>query len=202
MARQLIVVDIESTSLDHGTAAPVEVALINVDTGESLRFVPHVTVEQLAAAEPKAMEVNRYYERGLWREALDASQTAVAWAEVQDWLRGNVFAGSNPAFDSAIVARQLAGGVFPLPVGRVWHHRLGDLSAFAAGKFDVDPTELEGLDAVVERLALASVERHTAMGDAAATALCFDVLRHIPAAHLIDAKAAALAAAHRLGGGL
>ncbi|ASR85658.1 DNA polymerase II exonuclease [Mycobacterium phage Amgine] len=184
MARQLIVVDIETTSLDHNTAAPLEVALLNVDTGESLMFVPHVTCEQLAAAEPKAMEVNGYYERGIWRDALSADQTAVAWSEVQEWLRGNTFAGSNPAFDSAIVARQLAGGVFPLPVGRVWHHRLADLAAYAGGKLDVDPTELQGLDDVSERLGVAAVMRHTAMGDAAATALCFDLLRNTKAAAL------------------
>ncbi|AHB79591.1 DnaE-like DNA polymerase III [Mycobacterium phage Validus] len=182
--RKLIVVDIETTSLDHDTAAPVEVALLNVDTGESLYFVPHVSLAQLKAADPTAMEVNGYYERALWREALTEQQTAVAWAEVQDWLHGNTFAGSNPAFDSAIVARQLAGGSSPQPVGRVWHHRLADLAAFAAGKLNGQPTELAGLDAVAERLAVAVVDRHSAIGDAFATGLCFDILRNMAGAHL------------------
>ncbi|AEO94196.1 DNA polymerase exonuclease subunit [Mycobacterium phage BarrelRoll] len=184
MARKLIVVDLETTSLDYDTAAPLEVALLNVDTGESLRFVPHVTCEQLGAADPKAMEINGYYERGVWREALTEQQTAVAWSEVKDWLRGNTFAGSNPAFDSTIVARQAAGGMFPAPIGRVWHHRLADLAAYSAGKLDRDPTELAGLDDVAERLGVQVAQRHTAIGDAAATGLCFDLLRNTKAAAL------------------
>ncbi|QJD50461.1 DnaE-like DNA polymerase III [Mycobacterium phage Chris] len=185
MARQLIVVDLETTGL-HDEAAPLEVALLNVDTGESMRFVPYVTVEQMNAAQPEALEFNRYCERALWREMLTEQQTAVAWDEAQEWLRGNTFAGSNPAFDSAIVARQLVSyeAFLPERVGRVWHHRLADLAAYAAGKFNVSPTELEGLDGVAERLCVSVVERHTAIGDAFATGLCFDILRTFSGAQL------------------
>ncbi|ARQ95499.1 DNA polymerase exonuclease subunit [Mycobacterium phage Shandong1] len=183
MARQLIVVDVETTGL-HDDAAILEVAAINVDTGESLWFVPHVTVEQMDAAQEVALQVNRYFERNLWREMLTEQQSAVAWAELQDWLRGNTFAGSNPTFDSTLIARQLAGGVFPQPVGKVWHHRLADLAAYAAGKLDVDPTALQGLDDVAERLGVPIVDRHSAMADAAATAFCFDLLRNTKAAAL------------------
>ncbi|ASR87228.1 DnaE-like DNA polymerase III [Mycobacterium phage LastHope] len=188
MARQLIVVDLETTSLDHDTAVPVEVALLNVDTGASMRFVPFASLDQLKAADPVAMEVNGYYERALWREALTEPQTAVAWGEVQEWLRGNTFAGSNPTFDSTIVARQVVtSDKYALQVetvGRVWHHRIADLAAYAAGKLDREPTNLSGLDDVAERLGVQVAQRHTAIGDAAATALCFDMLRNTAAAHL------------------
>ncbi|ASR85260.1 DNA polymerase exonuclease subunit [Mycobacterium phage SirPhilip] len=187
MARQLIVVDLETTGLDYDTAAPVEVALLNVDTGESLRFVPYVSLAQLKVADQAAMEINGYYERALWREALTEQQTAVAWSEVQDWLRGNTFAGSNPAFDSTIVARQLVTFSMPfspLTVGRVWHHRLADLAAYAAGKLNWLPTELQGLDGVAERLAVPLIDRHSAIGDAFATGLILDMLRATPAAAL------------------
>lgn len=184
MARQLIVVDCETTGL-HDDAAILEVAAVNVDTGASMRFVPHVTVQQMSDAQPIALEVNGYVERSLWREMLTEQQTAVAWAEMQDMLRGNTFAGSNPTFDSALIARQVVTwGVPPQTVGKVWHHRLADLAAFAAGKLDLDPTALLGLDDVAERLGVPVVERHSAMGDAAATAFCFDMLRHTKAAAL------------------
>ncbi|AYR01228.1 DnaE-like DNA polymerase III [Mycobacterium phage KiSi] len=185
MARHLIVVDLETTGL-HDEAAPLEVALLNVDTGESMTFVPHVTYGQMEQAQQIALEVNGYFERKLWRDMLTEQQTAVAWSEVQDWLRGNTFAGSNPAFDSAIVARQLVShGATPAEtVGRVWHHRLADLAAYAAGKLDVDPAALQGLDDVAERLAVPVAARHTAIGDVLATGLCFDLLRATPAAAL------------------
>uniref|UniRef100_A0AAU8GS83 DnaQ-like DNA polymerase III subunit n=1 Tax=Mycobacterium phage Pharb TaxID=3136626 RepID=A0AAU8GS83_9VIRU len=185
MARQLIVVDVETTGL-QSTAAILEVAAINVDTGESMRFVPFVDCKQLGEAQPEAMEINRYYERGLWREAYNPQQTAAAWRDLQEWLRGNTFAGSNPTFDSTLIAAQITeGGVlFNQYVGKVWHHRLADLAAYAAGKLDRDPTELQGLDDVAERLGVPVVERHSALADACATAQCFEILRSTPAAQL------------------
>ncbi|WNM68997.1 exonuclease [Mycobacterium Phage TribleTrouble] len=185
MARQLIVVDVETTGL-HDKAAILEVAAINVDTGESMRFVPFVDCKQLGDAQPEAMEINRYYERGLWREAYNPSQTAAAWHDLQEWLRGNTFAGSNPTFDSALIAQQILDphAFINRHVGKVWHHRLADLAAYAAGKLDVDPTELQGLDDVAERLGVPVVERHSALADACATAQCFDLLRNTAAAAL------------------
>ncbi|AJD82279.1 DnaQ-like DNA polymerase III subunit [Mycobacterium phage Keshu] len=185
MARQLIVVDCETTGL-HDKAAILEVAAINVDTGESMTFVPFVDCKQLGDAQPAAMEINRYYERGLWRHQYNPQQTAAAWRDLQEWLRGNTFAGSNPTFDSSLIAQQItdAGAIFNSYVGKVWHHRLADLAAYAAGKLDVDPTELEGLDGVAERLGVPVVERHSALADACATAQCFDLLRNTKAAQL------------------
>ncbi|AFN37750.1 DNA polymerase exonuclease subunit [Mycobacterium phage MacnCheese] len=185
MARQLIVVDVETTGL-HDKAAILEVGAINLDTGESMRFVPFVDCKQLGDAQPEAMEINRYYERGLWREQIDVRETARAYRELQEWLRGNTFAGSNPTFDSELIARQVTdwGAIFTSYVGKVWHHRLADLAAYAAGKLDVDPTELQGLDGVAERLGVPSVDRHTALADAYATAICFDTLRNTKAAAL------------------
>lgn len=201
--RQLIVVDLETTGT-HDDAVPVEVAAVNLDTGKTLHFVPHITQEALSKAEPKAMQVNRYYERGLFEQALSPDKTAEKYRELQEMLSGNVFAGSNPAFDSRILAavqvvpkiiRSIAPWSFyptsdvceladyALPFGRPWHHRLADLAAYAAGKLNIDLDDLPGLDAVVERLlppdAYDVAERHTAMGDAVLTAACFDLLRNM-----------------------
>ncbi|BBC43348.1 putative exonuclease [Mycobacterium phage Y10] len=185
MSRQLIVVDCETTGL-HDDAAILEIAAVNVETGDELAFVPYVSGEQLAKAQPDALRINRYYERGVYREMLSPADTADAFDELATMLKGNTFGGSNPTFDSHLVA---SARVTPPSyavlgaehvVGRVWHHRLADLAAYAAGVLGLNPTELPGLDAVIDKVdfmvpigEVDNYERHTALGDARITASCF-----------------------------
>ncbi|AJA43733.1 DnaQ-like DNA polymerase III subunit [Mycobacterium phage Marcoliusprime] len=177
MTRQLVVVDCETTGL-HADAAILEVAAVNIDTGAELHFVPFVTREQLAQAQPMAMQMNRYYERGIWQRRLSPDSTDAAYWKLANMLAGNTFAGSNPAFDSRLLAAAMPDGA------PEWHHRLADLAAFTAGKLNLDPVELPGLDAVCERLGVTVGDRHSALADAHATATCFTILREIPAAAL------------------
>lgn len=163
-SRDLIVVDLETGGL-HDGAVILEVAAVNVSTGKTLTFVPHVSREKVAAASPEALQVNRYYERGVWRNALHSQEaTRPYWNDLRTLLDGNTFAGSNPTFDSRLLARVV-------PVS--WHHRLADLAAYAAGKLHIDPTELPGLAAVCELLDVENTAPHTALGDALAAAGCF-----------------------------
>ncbi|QAU04979.1 putative exonuclease [Mycobacterium phage Henu3] len=122
---------------------------------------------------------------------LSPADTADAFDELATMLKGNTFGGSNPTFDSHLVA---SARVTPPSyavlgaehvVGRVWHHRLADLAAYAAGVLGLNPTELPGLDAVIEKVdfmvpifmvpigEVDNYERHTALGDARITASCF-----------------------------
>lgn len=112
--RHLIVVDTETTGLDPNVHVPVEVAAINVTTGEELRFVPYVSRDQLGAADPRAMQINRYYERGLFAQACPFRETK-DWDSLWAMLRGNTLAGANPRFDAAMLvagyaSAQRAGG--------------------------------------------------------------------------------------------
>lgn len=189
MTRQLIVVDTETTGL-HDDAAIIEVAAINVNTGETLHFVPHLPPGQLAKAQPEALQINRYYERGLFRETLSAADTLDAFDNLRNMLNGNTFAGSNPTFDAKLIEKQQYRTIHtdeetanldytsPAPIGQVWHHRLADLSAYAAGVLGLDPTEAPGLDRVAELLGVSipDGDRHTALGDAKTTARCFQLL--------------------------
>ena len=170
--RHLIVVDTETTGLDPARHVPVEVAAINVTTGEELYFVPAVTREQLAAADPRAMQINRYYERGLFVGA------ASDWDRLFTMLQGNTLAGANPRFDAAML---IAGCP---DAAESWHFRLADLSAYTAGALGLDPMDLPGLDRCCDLLGVTNEAPHTAMGDARATAACFQALadRQGPAA--------------------
>lgn len=169
MTRQLVVVDCETSSLANPVA--LEVAAVNVDTGDELVFVPHVSSQTLAMADPVALQINRYFERGVFNHmCVSPEATKVAFAELGKMLLGNTFAGSNPAFDAAVIHKYTEA---------VWHHRLADLSAYAAGRLGIDPGELPGLNAVCDLLGVVNTDPHSALGDARATAECFRRLRAI-----------------------
>lgn len=182
MPRQIIVVDIETTGL-HPKAAILEVAAVNVDTGEELCFAPHVDRQAFAEAEGTAMQINRYFERGVHARMLSQDYTALRYTHLREMLTDNVFAASNPAFDSRHIARAqwtnpgeyVAFGMKALTrdIGTPWHYRMLDLSAYAAGVLALDPTELPGAHAVCELLGVENEEEHSALGDARATAECF-----------------------------
>lgn len=168
--RQAIVVDTETTSLNTQTCTILEVAAINLTTGETLRFVPFIDATSLAEAEPIALSVNRYYERRLFEETQDRDSTARSYSLLTKMLRGNSLAGSNPRFDAAVLKRV---------IGEVWHHRLPDLSSYAAGVLGLPITELLGLDKVCEKLDITNIEPHSALGDAQATVECFHELARL-----------------------
>ena len=129
-------------------------------------MVPYVTQAQLTSAEPEALAINRYYERRVFSDMLEnaeANKNAFTW--LANMLDGNVFAGANPAFDAPRIAKLI--GVTP------YHHRLADVSAYAAGVLGIPPTELPGLNKVCELLGVVNDDPHSALGDARATAECF-----------------------------
>lgn len=168
MSRQLIVVDFETTGL-HEEAVIVEAAAVNVDTGEELYFVPEfLGTTPWSDIQPVALRINGYFERELWVHELSGNQSREAFTSLRGMLRGNTFAGSNPAFDSKLLAK------LGVPT---WHHRLADLAAYAAGKLNLDPTDLPGLDTVGEMLGIDISGRHGALEDARATADAFTMLR-------------------------
>ncbi|RIT33776.1 hypothetical protein D2E98_25830 [Mycobacteroides abscessus] len=168
-SRQLVVCDIETTGLGP-QCAPIEVAAINVDTGQVLQFVPHVDLSTVSI-EPEAFAINRYFDRGLYQKMLSPAETASMWLKLSAMLRANTFAGSNPAFDSSLVLRELGGAPPP------WHHRLADLAAYAAPALGRDPSELPGLADVLDALKIENRCPHSALGDAEATAKAFVKLR-------------------------
>lgn len=185
--RDLIVVDTETTGLDVTEHWVLEVAAINVTTGEELYFVPALPQGALDRADGKALKINGYFERGVYAHRLSVDKADAYWRQLWDWLDGNTLAGSNPKFDADMLNRAAQWSTIPssnytstikpeqLRLSP-WHHRLADLSAYAAGALGIFPTELPGLDVVARSLHVEIDGAHSALGDARATAACFKAL--------------------------
>ncbi|HJP80585.1 MAG TPA: exonuclease domain-containing protein [Pseudonocardiaceae bacterium] len=177
--RQIVVVDVETTGLDHEDHFAVEVAWWNLDTDVFGVFVPpHSWHDAMVRADLEALRVNRYVDR-----LADAEQdlSGAAGRELWQQLNGNTFAGCNPAFDAGFVRKMYdevydedLGGMFGPPD---WHHRLLDLSAYAAGVLGLPWHTLPGLGQVCALLDVEHVDPHTAFGDVTATVACFRALR-------------------------
>ncbi|WP_395705117.1 exonuclease domain-containing protein [Rhodococcus ruber] len=174
MSRRVIVVDVETTGLDVRFAQVLEVAAVDLRTGELLEFVPHLDKRKLEHADPTSFAVNGYYERRVFERELDAEETCERYEQLHGMLDGATLAGVNPRFDAALLRRSFAEQLRTWT--EPWHHRLVDLSSYAAGALGVDPAELPGLDECCALLGVNREERHSATADALDTAACFDLL--------------------------
>lgn len=170
--RHVIVVDTETTGLDRGRHVPVEVAWIDLATGEEHTFVPWHTRQDISRADSAALEINGYYER-LTDAPTDRDGYAAGYLHKR--LGGAVLAGSNPAFDAEML-RILFNRSACVPLDP-WHHRLGDLATYAAGVLGLPLAELPGLSRVCELVGVENPAPHTASGDARATAECLRALQ-------------------------
>ena len=169
--RQLIVIDTETSGLNLLRHHPIEIAAVNVATRKELYFVPTLPPGVIDQADGDALQINRYFERGVHKHA----GTEASWWRLWQMLEHNTLAGSNPAFDSIMLLRGYTNhtGAQPKPS---WHHRLADLAAYAAPYLGLQPYELEGLAHICDRLGVKNDEQHTALADARATAECFRIL--------------------------
>lgn len=171
--REIVVVDIETTGLNPKRHSVVEVAWWNLATDERGEFVPwHKPSRVLAKADIVALRVNGYLDR-LADAKQDDYDTGLKALLTQ--LKGNTFAGCNPAFDAAFLTR-LFRAHLEKPNRPNWHHRMLDVSAYAAGVLHLPPTELPGLATVCELLEVVNTAPHTAEGDVDATGRCIKIL--------------------------
>ena len=166
----VIVLDLETTGLDTTTCKVTEVCAMDLNDVDRVKyFVPHHDVFD-PVKDGNALRLTKYFERGLHNEMLSNDQTILFYHDLHTWLQGNVIAGSNPRFDANILSRVFRNlGLDPEP----WHHRLLDLSAYAAGALGIPVTEIPGLATVCKLLGVTFEPDHTAYGDVAATRACF-----------------------------
>ncbi len=181
--RDLIVVDVETTGLEVVRHVPIEVAAVNVRTGDVLYFVPFFHPYDKGQASDQAMHTNRYYERGVYKDMLSPDGTADKYEQLWEMLGGNTLGGANARFDAAMLRygysirntiRSGSGGISSYDMAEEpWHYRLADLGSYAAGVLGSDPGEIPSLSALCAELNIENPDSHSALGDARAAAECF-----------------------------
>lgn len=170
MARQIIVVDVETNGLDVEHHDAFEVAWWNLSTGESDVFIPpHSPNKLLASADIKALQINRYLDRIPGWPQDTSGQKATRLSEA---LEGNTFAGANPRFDEKFLTKMFrtywceGDPVFiPTP-----HYRLWDLESYAAAFLTT--LEVPGVREIATALGI-EMPDHTAGRDVDVEGRCF-----------------------------
>lgn len=166
MSTPLVFLDIETTGLDPDLHEVWEVAAA-VDDGPVQSFVvPHSTL----TADPKALELNGYWDRGA-----DAHVSDVADLALREILAGATVVGANPAFDTAFLRARW--GVAP------WHYRLLDVEAMALGVLRYErPKGLAGIAVDLRDLGFDILQPdHTAAADVLTTRAVYRALRELAA---------------------
>lgn len=183
--RPIIVVDLETSGLNPKTHSAVEVAWWNLTTDERGCFIPpHDVSKVLAAAEIKALQINRYIDRIADQpQDVDHREAERLLTQFRGYKhfppeplpQAATLLGANPRIDAEFLRRVLSvGGREP------WHYRLWDISAYAAGVLNLD--YVPGLWDICEALDIEHND-HTAEGDVTATGLCFKELRAMAQFH-------------------
>ena len=156
-------VDTETTGLNPDVHRVWEVAL-SVD-GQSSSWLISLSPEEIAAADPRALEVGAFRERYLspgprGRERMRWKPAEIA-RKILDLTWDRHLVGANPAFDANFLRRLLEReGMEPH-----WSYHLVDVEAMAAAVLYQQPPWRS--DDLFRRLGVepGEFERHTALGD-------------------------------------
>lgn len=139
---RLCFVDIETTSLDDRTGEVWEIGIIDRTPGQD--DVEHLWQVRptLRHADPKSLEINRYYERSVLRDSLPGAAAKLTGAgtyveaparapayHLAELLTGAHVVGGNPSFDHRFLRAFLAEH------GETWmaHYHLIDVQVLALG---------------------------------------------------------------------
>lgn len=164
----LCFLDTETTGLSLVEHQVWEIGYAFDDEPVHSAFVPH----DLANADPEALEVNGYVERGgeAGRHATD--RTFENELRVRLAAQHATIVGANPEFDKYRLSRRW-GGEEP------WHYRSIDIESYAMPLLDLGlPVGLWGIaDRLRDHEAMIPMPDHTAAGDVLTVRWCFRTLQ-------------------------
>ncbi len=168
-----VALDLETTSIDHLLAFPLEIAAVTYDPSTDLDpygfttvFVPDHPRSVIAEADPEALAVNRYFERRLFDGMSSAAETARQIDVLIKQLDGATLVGANPAYDAAVLWRYLSTFGPARLTAAPWHFRLFDVEVATRVALGLDYTP--GLSRCLDLLDLGPISpsmTHTALGD-------------------------------------
>lgn len=163
--RSYVFVDTETTGLDREYAQIIELGWAVDKALPAAYIVPHT----LAHAESRALEINRYWERGLDK----ATPNTEAFSLFARASAGQILVGANVQFDANKIANRLCF--------EPWWHRMIDIEAYAQAVFGLpEPPGLRTIrELLTERGYVLPVPDHTARGDVLVTQAVFYILKDI-----------------------
>lgn len=163
--RSFAFLDLETTGLDPFQHEILEVGIVLEPEGQIVHFSLPITE---AAASPKALEVNRYYERRDELKAIEMNGYDGARL-LHDSLKDRILVVNNTPFDTSFVAELLHQ--YGLENPRPWYYRTVDVGPLLAGKYGIPApwgsgTLMEACGLTVEGLGVDPALLHTAVADA------------------------------------
>lgn len=168
----LCFIDTETTGLDPRIHQPYEVCVWREDEDEPRTYG---LAHDLTYADPMALKIGNYFERGFAREQDGAWTNGVRdqRGHLAGILHGVTLVGSNPAFDAAMLTRYIGSPV--------WHYRLINVAEGAMWKFGWDRPK--GLADIVTHLRSLGWDipdpDHTAEGDVRVARAVYYALREV-----------------------
>lgn len=156
----LIVIDTETSGLDHTSDIVTEVAWWRLDSSDCGTFIPKHDVDWvLKNGDPYALEITNYRERIAPQKQDDGTELL----RLAKTLHRNTWCGANPAFDVRFLDPLFRASSFP---PNFWHHRLLDVEAYGAGVLGLK--YVPGLHELCQKLDV-ELPDHSAQGDVLAT---------------------------------
>ncbi len=171
-ANPLVFLDIETTHLDPRLADVIEAAWAVEDEDTNQIIFEHT----LEHADPEALRINRYWERGMDRSCGDGRGVTPHRMQFIRDLTGATIVAENYGFDCGHLLRKL--GLEP------WHYRKVELSSLAMYAFGLDRPEGQTKTAVRMRdlgYEIPEDGMHEAVGDVECLRACFRALMDLRA---------------------